>query len=112
MKTTPEILHASQTKRARRVAQHGARHTRAGQRLPAGKCPTLARCLFSRVLTRRFAERFSRVFTRGFAECWGACSCTLPVQGDPGLKGYLANKKTPNPLGPPEDPTHRLTVGS
>jgi len=26
------------------------------------------------------------------------------------LQGYLAHKKTPTPLGPPEDPRHRLTV--
>jgi len=24
------------------------------------------------------------------------------------LQGYLAHKKTPTPLGPPEDPRHRL----
>ena len=29
-----------------------------------------------------------------------------------GLQGYLANKKTPTPLGPPLDPRHRPTVGS
>ena len=29
-----------------------------------------------------------------------------------GLQGYLAHKKTPHPLGPPQDPRHRLTVGS
>jgi len=28
------------------------------------------------------------------------------------VQGYLAHKKTPNPLGPPEGPRHRPTVGS
>ena len=28
------------------------------------------------------------------------------------LQGYLAHKKTPNPLGPPRDPRQRPTVGS
>jgi len=28
------------------------------------------------------------------------------------LQGYLAHKKTPNPLGPPEGPRHSPTVGS
>jgi len=29
-----------------------------------------------------------------------------------GVQGYLAHKKTPTPLGPPQDPRHRPTVGS
>ena len=28
------------------------------------------------------------------------------------VQGYLAHKKTPTPLGPPQDPRHRPTVGS
>ena len=28
------------------------------------------------------------------------------------IQGYLAHKKTPTPLGPPQDPRHRPTVGS
>jgi hypothetical protein len=28
------------------------------------------------------------------------------------VQGYLAHEKTPTPLGPPEDPRHRPTVGS
>ena len=28
------------------------------------------------------------------------------------LQGYFAHKKTPNPLGPPQDPRHMPTVGS
>ena len=38
-----------------------------------------------------------------------------PCQPCPGLRtpqGYLAHKKTPIPLGPPEDPRHRPTVES
>ena len=29
-----------------------------------------------------------------------------------GVQGYLAHNKTPTPLGPPQDPRHRPTVGS
>ena len=29
-----------------------------------------------------------------------------------GVQGYLAHKKTPNPLWPPYEPRHRSTVGS
>ena len=32
--------------------------------------------------------------------------------GFTGIQGYLAHKKTPTPLGPPQDPRHRPTVGS
>ena len=28
------------------------------------------------------------------------------------IQGYLAHKKTPTPLGPPQDPMHSPTVGS
>ena len=28
------------------------------------------------------------------------------------VQGYLAHKKTPTPLGPPQDPWYRPTVGS
>ena len=28
------------------------------------------------------------------------------------LQGYLAHEKSPTPLGPPEDPRHRPTVGT
>jgi len=28
------------------------------------------------------------------------------------VKGYLAHETTPTPLGPPQDPRHRPTVGS
>ena len=29
-----------------------------------------------------------------------------------GVQGYLAHKKTPTPLGPPQDPRQRPTEGS
>ena len=32
--------------------------------------------------------------------------------GVTGIQGYLAHKKTPTPLGPPQDPRHRPTLGS
>ena len=37
--------------------------------------------------------------------------CIDRVQADY-LQGYLAHKKTPTPLRAPQDPWHRLTVGS
>ena len=36
----------------------------------------------------------------------------LSLLGGRYVQGYLAHKKTPNPLGPPEDPRQRPTVGS
>jgi len=35
-----------------------------------------------------------------------------PRRGAGCIQGYLAHKKTPTPLGPPQDPRHRPTVGS
>ena len=51
----------------------------------------------------------------GVCDWWGTTENLLRRSLLPpltGLQGYLAHKKTPTPLGPPQDPCHRPTVGS
>ena len=48
-------------------------------------------------------------------DAWGLRPRPRPSTPNPRpqtLQGYLAYKKTPTPLGPPQDPRHRPTAGS
>ena len=50
---------------------------------------------------------------RRFAGCYGCYSNLRPTTPqEPTVQGNLARKKTPTPLGPPQDPRHRPTEGS
>ena len=84
--------------------------------IPASDCRSCA-CAYrgySKLRTRTALGPYGRSMPRSIGPPQGRCvslissnPCTLEC-----LQRYLAHKKTPTPLGPPNDPTHRPRVGS
>ena len=56
-------------------------------------------------------ERLSLAACRLMATMWATAHSPVATRCV-ALQGYLARKKTPKPLGPPQHPRHRATVGS